>query len=1349
MDLFLQNDLLLLAVGLLPAAAVVIPLLLAKKLFKKFSFVLLTLTVCGGIAYCGTVGAMNLADDLNAVTYEEEDTPKAIRYLDQDDFIAAFSGFVLEEQYASAERILSDYSDLYGWDEDCSLMNAQLSYATGDYARALGVYKKLYGKDLPDEGVVAEKIVRYQMAGGASVMENVGEASTKLANADLIEAQVLLDGKAAEILDETLSEVKDVEIYQKAALFAKRIETLYNRVTDKGEMDEVELSNLTEEIKDVEGKKSLNKLSVWRVARLKLNLLNRDFDQVVNDLDEYASCEEYVISLELYLNDHVTGKSLEKALNIEKIEGSEAVLDQLEIIAENDALEDEELREVNSQIDRLEAYNRSELLYFIENELLKVVEDRDYARSSSKIYLSLASLSGSIDRTLGQNEYFSQALVAAGNSDDSAYAEAMNQLANTISGEGDEDDVLEVDKWANQAIQNSSFIPGSGEIVRVPEKQEELTENLQDYSIKASAAITISSINTTHFNEIVAKIQVSDEFMTEKELANLLILHDCALEITDFTVEKVDFETANVILCCDNSGSMSGSIGALQNAVNKFLDSSTEDEILGFYTFDDRILQSLPLGSSMESIREAVNNMNDMGSTNIYGTIETILSSAPTDLKANNVLIVMTDGQDNSTYNVEEVVKNIGHLATTKGYIVYALGMGSGIEPGQLRGIVEATGGQFLYSPTDQQLETLYDFIRGQMKNQYLVTYKTIDTLTMQDRPLQIGLSDQDVQTTKYYSISESDEETAYLPFDYDVSVYGLKTRLICQQKNVTDIDVIGTGFRSTDSMYITLKYDRTYRLRATYINETTFRISVPADIALGVYDMEVYLNNRYAVYEDELTVTDGKIMEVKFGKYSFKAMKIEESDDGIYMLGNVVMNGWLTFNGSVNLMGDIDGVSMELIDYSGSYVSYADSTSATGYAKFLKDLGIPQVIPSLGSLTIYNAVENYSNYPTDPHTLPVLKLFDFFRFNTPILRLYPDRMTLEIKSGAADLPFQDLLFSSVNNSTSPFEFNFECTGTISGENITLKGSASADYSEGDATFLAKFLDTTASLSKTVAKVEFDTADGSVGLEFNIKIPYFPVETYVGCGLQWKNMALDGVQLHLDRDFTKMAGPVPITFSDFSLGFTGMASTTLNASNETVSDLTLVGKMDISACKVSAVVPKLKKYVGDASLLKVPQATFTCALKHFSVGATAKLTMLDCVELLEAKVMLGNHNFSSPMLGLDQTNVSGIYVSLAKGFSWDAHNLMVSIKGTGELVINNRFVGASYTGNADLEMNWWIFEKSVHKSGGALVGFYTDYSGNTQFTVRASELSNGKRKGAIFYITDTGKMDYDLSYKFN
>ncbi len=1347
MDILLRNDITLLCGAACIALPVLILIMIIGKMYKKFAYCMLTAALLVTVGLSAVTGAIMQSSQETSVSEDEEDSVEytALKYSSPKEYRSAFSGFVLAREYDAAEQIIKECATVHGYSDQCSLMSAQLAYAKKDYSKSLAIYTKLYGEKLPEEAQIAQKLLKYEQNDGPIAESLKANGITQgLTDSEITEARALLAGEAEQALINTLSSSSGADTYKAAAEITAEIESLWTKATEQGADVSEALKQTLDKIKAADKGSSLYRIGVWRVARMKAYLLGGDYSKFVSSLSGYATCEEYTVALDLYLNKKISGSSLKKSFNIKDIEGTDKVLSQLEQVLKDAELTDEQEEQIDSQITRIAQNSRNALFYHMENELLKHANNRDNLRQSSKIYFALADYSGTLNRTSARNEYFSEALTAAANSDDAAYAEAMGGLAEAITGSGSYEAVKDVGKWADQAVANSSYVKGTESMVRDPEKTSQIQEAVQDYTIKASAAISINSIDTSKFNQITATIQVSDEFMSERELKNLLKLYDCSIDIESFTVEKVKYEKANIILCCDNSGSMSGSVNSLKNAVNKFIETATKDESLGFYTFDSRIIQSLPLGSDINAIKAAVDKMGAYGGTAILGTLNNVLTAVETDLNANNILIVMTDGQDGSPSSLAESVSN---LAFAKGYVIYVMGMGSGVSVGKLQSIAESSGGQFLFSPTDAQLESLYAFIHGQVKNKYTVTYKTVDTLTVSDRTLQIEIKDQNVSDTRYYNLSEKDEETAILPFDANVSVTGLETRHIVKQKDITNINVKGTGFKSTDSMYIKLSGPRDFNLRATYTDETTFKISVPASIPLGLYDMEVRLNSRYAIYTEELTVSDGTVDEIKFGGYTFTAAKIEASESSTKMSGNVQLNGWLTFNGAVELVGSLENQSVVLYDLSGSRIDYSQASGASGVAKHLKDRSVPLAIPAIGSIRLYNAPSSSSDYPTDNHTLPVLKLLDFFRVDTPEFRLYPDKITVELKKGSSTLPFQDFFVSDTGN-TSPFSLSFNTTGTITQNNISMKGEASLNYGYADE-ILVKFLDCSAAMKKTVGGVTFDTAAGSFGIECNIKIPVFPVDTYIGFGMQWVNMGLDGIQLHYDRDYTKMFGPVPITFSDFSLGFIGMNQKTLNASNETVSKLTLEGKMQISAAKISGIVPKLKKYVGDVSLLSIPEATFRCGLTRFSVEAEAKLVLLNTVELLEAKIALGNYEFSNPLIYLSDEHVVGVYVGLKRGFSWDAHNLKVSLTGKGEFAINNRFIGAAYEGSSDLELNWWIFEKSFHERGNALVGFYTDHSNNTQFTIRASfNQDNGKRKGAIFYITDDGDMDYDLSYKF-
>ena len=63
----------------------------------------------------------------------------------------------------------------------------------------------------------------------------------------------------------------------------------------------------------------------------------------------------------------------------------------------------------------------------------------------------------------------------------------------------------------------------------------------------------------------------------------------CNSEITEFDVEKIDFDTSRIILLCDVSGSMSGSVGALKDAITRFADEMNENEKISVIGFDDSI----------------------------------------------------------------------------------------------------------------------------------------------------------------------------------------------------------------------------------------------------------------------------------------------------------------------------------------------------------------------------------------------------------------------------------------------------------------------------------------------------------------------------------------------------------------------------------------------------------------------------------------------------------------------------------------------------------------------------------------------------------------------------------------
>lgn len=1350
MNIILQNMWIQIALGLFPALLICLIFLFAKKI-KKMAYITLASAVTVAFLACGTLGIVQLVSGSETATA----TTGSTTALSKDDYKEAAYAFIRIGDTDSASRVVSEYADAYGYDRDCTLMTSRISVMDRRYDAAFATYKKLYGDDLPEEAQAVNRIVSFRRY-DSILADRLAEAGYEAPVEDKeSEIRALEETGAAELVIKALDKEKLGNDDKEAAEWVTKANGVFEEYEKSGNINESALDDVIDELEEHNDDKTMNKLEAFRDARLKALLLAGDFEEVIEVLNGHASCAEYMIVLDLYLNGKISQGSLSKALDIENIAGVKELIAQLEKIKKEleDELTEEEYIMLEKQIENLKSYKKDEVLFELEQKLEnEAANDRNY-KLASKIYMSLAKIADECENDIIRNQHFSDAIVNAPSSDDPDYVNAMNNIANTIAGTNGSEAIKDITSNATQAVENSYAIKGTGQIIRNEEKEKEQADVVQEYAIKAGAAVTINSVDPSEFETVVMKVQLSDEFLTERELKNLVRIKDCNYDITGATIEKVEYDKANIILICDNSGSMSGSVGSLQNAVNKFLDTSNEKETLGFYTFDDNILQSLPLGTaSVDDIRNAVGNMGDFGGTNIFGTLTSVLSGVSYVEDANQVIILMTDGQDGGNHDYAAIEAEIGNVAISKGYMVYVVGMGSSINYDYLTNIASSTGGQILYSPTDSQLEEMYQFIHGAIDNQYKITFTAKDTLTSSGRKVTVSLEGKNVSDTATYSVSNEDAENSVIPFDDGVSVKGLSKRLIYKKKKEVSVDVNGSGFKKGDAMSVTLKGDREYTLSSTYVDEGKFRITLPAYVAVGEYDVEITLNRRKALFLKELTIVEGEPDEVRFGGYSFTAFNIEEYDDRIELSTFVKMNDWLIFNGAITLKGKLDDAHMILSDHVGSYIDYQDSTSATGYAKFLGKNNLACNIPHFGDLPIYSSIETGTDYPTQPTTTGVLFLLELVNLPHPEMRLYPDRITVEVTSGATDLPMQDyfVAMSQQNAQSSLFEFDFETVATFTKDNVDLKADLELKYQENETPLPVLFLDTRANMQKTGLGCHIDTLADNYEIEFNIKLPWCIVDTHIGAAIQWKKeFKFDGIQLKLDRNFTKVISGIPITFSNFMLGVTGMSETIVRNDMEEVSAIAITGGLDVDACKVSAAIPKLEKYVGDVSLLGIHDAKFSCKLRQFSIEGSARLDLLSMIKLAENQVYIGNFNYSNALLGLSDEAVTGINVVVKKGINVNMHNLELNIWGDEkEFTLTNRFKGFMYGGTADLKLNWWIFDKVVHEEGHALVGFYTDHSDNTQFTIRVAKSEKGKRKGAIFYIYDNGHMDYDLNYKF-
>ncbi len=1331
---------LILAAALALALPFLIVTMIRKKLYTKTAYITLTASLCVSVALCACFGVSDLAS-AREKSAAENVTVKTVASLDGKDYMAMFGAFVIEENYAAAERTVADCAAANGWTEDCSLMTARLAFAKGDYTRALAIYRKTDAFASSEEATAAEKILAYQRRNAQStsasslspmVSYGSGETPPSFMTPEDREALNLLNGGAQSLLFDKLLEIAKTESYLEAARLLETAEALWKR-HENGEIDLMaEAQELLTQLADCPGAKQWNQASAWRVARMKTRLLSDDLEGFVADLDRFATCEEYTVAVELYINDKIDAASLKRAFGVVKFEGANAVAEQLVQVKAKADLSAEEAEALTDQISRLSDYKKNVLHYHLENALLESAKDVEQLSRQSKLYYSLSTFADKNEEIVDRNKYFSDALVTAPDSDDEAYAAAMNGLADIIAKTDNGDGIRNIASLSAAAVQNSAVVKGSESITRTEEYAESMKNIVQEYTVKASAAITVNGVNADAFPEVVATVQFSDEFFSASELKNLIRLYDCSLEIKSFRIEKVESDHANIILCCDNSGSMSGAVDSLKNAVNGFLDTVTdpEKERVGFYTFDNGFIQSLALGSSMEDLRAAVSAMNAYGGTNIYGSLQNILASAPVDTTANNVLILMTDGQDGyGDYNGSKMAA-IKEYCAQKGFVVYVLGMGYGINQNALSDIAMQTGGQFIFSPTDEQLSSLYTFIHGQVKNKYLVTFTAADTLTATDRLLEISLKDQNISTTHTYDTAlDSGSEEGGTPdggtsFDKGLSVFGFETRVIVKSHETEHIDIKGTGFTSDMTMFVSIKGERDYNdLRATYIDANTFRITVNKNIPCGVYDVEIRVDGRVKALPEELTVTDGKADEFVFGDYIFTAQLIRKEYGSTFLSGYVTMNGWLHFNGSVRIYGSSGDNCIFLEDQKGGYVSFAAAQSTDAVTAYYKNNGIPFSIPRLGSIYLYA-----DGTPTQ-QTWTALSIINFITFTDSYFSLHPTKFEIVTRAGTGAIPGLESVLALTGNGL-PFSFLIEGSGSVSAQGLHFAGSARLSDAS-DVTLGAYILGNQAKVQSDLVNISFDTAterfDVSLAFDFN----FFTIE---GLKLEagWSYGKWDKFSIMINRPYTHWFGPVPVTFSDFTVGAENFA-----AGGEST---TFKGSLRIAACEIGEVIPILEPLFKDMSLLSIPEAEVTFYTDPLGVGLTASLTFLDWIELANANIQVGNYPYSEKLLQIENENVLGIYAERTSGIQCEANGQKVSCLGSVKVVINNRFAGLGASGKMDMNFKLWFLPPVViNNDADFLMGLYTDYSDKTNFIVRSSYVDAfGKRGGQSFYLGESG-----------
>lgn len=189
--------------------------------------------------------------------------------------------------------------------------------------------------------------------------------------------------------------------------------------------------------------------------------------------------------------------------------------------------------------------------------------------------------------------------------------------------------------------------------------------------------------------------------------------------ITHFST---DHSPLSVGIIFDRSGSMSEKLVGAKNSVVRFLEQGTPEDEYFLLTFNDQVTLAQDLTPKNDNIRNQISFLQAKGRTALYDVIYAGLQKITEGRNDKKALIVITDGEDNSSRYTFSDVKDFARESDAQIYIIGErgdLGYGRAI----ISELVALTGGRAFFPDSLKSLDYYCDLIHTELRNQYVLGY--------------------------------------------------------------------------------------------------------------------------------------------------------------------------------------------------------------------------------------------------------------------------------------------------------------------------------------------------------------------------------------------------------------------------------------------------------------------------------------------------------------------------------------------------------------------------------------------------------------------------------------------------
>ena len=760
---------------------------------------------------------------------EDEKTVSAEQL--EDVYIGLAYGFMEEEAYEEAEIFLGNYLSSGVYDDAYLLARARLYGLQENYDGAEGLYRML--------------IDRKSKAAGRNELKEelkVIERAKKEADEDAREDAKSLLKEAASSCTEKQTGTEDAVSYYLA------VQKEYDGEEEEKKAD----------VSDGE----IWKLREMKLAKMQGQIQEENYGEIAQEMNAWEDSSQLLVFSELYRQGLISTSMLRKNEELQaKTEQAKQALFWVNkqkrgyrYTGEDKKLIDQTLKQLEKASDDSEdAYD-----FWMRDRLLEAA-GKEEEKEPSKLYMQASRLAYESGDQTGANSCLDKALDTVARSEDDAYRGPAGELNRILSEKEDKEQLKEIDTYAKLTVDHivpivahSQDTDGQKEETfqeNKEERQEDFTQYVTDTVNQKAASVSISGIDTKEFETVRAVVSLEEGIAdTEEKFRENVEILDCGVEIPDYKVKKLEYDTVNIALCCDNSGSMEGEkIENLKKAVSTFVGKLADEVNIGIVPFGSGVLEGVcEPGNTREKLEQSVESFRSDSGTNIYSGVEYTLSMLTKEKDALNIAVIMSDGQD--SIPSEEQLQKITSACENGNILLYSMGLGADVESEVLSAYSDAGNGAYVFVSDSNSLYSFYQYIYQISKNRYEIEYQAVDTMT-QSRTLRVEhKGHRKIYDERSYYLYENDLTEEDLGPESDLQIqdmifYGLDTKLLYESPAPQEVRLTGKDLKKDPEVLMRcrrsyVQYDRnTAKGYAKHLAEYGMYASLPGFSEMTLYN--------------------------------------------------------------------------------------------------------------------------------------------------------------------------------------------------------------------------------------------------------------------------------------------------------------------------------------------------------------------------------------------------------------------------------------------------------------------------------------------------------------------------------